>query len=889
MITLVSILLWAFALLALVRLLRSARGIATPATARALALLALLAIPLLFRPHELLLSGQDPGVYLNSAGAFARHQNLFFHDDMLASVLRSQRPLFLFGHWGYGTTKDSCLDIKDFETARIGPRFPPLFPILISPLMRTGPPFLGLYIIPLFAIFTGLALAVLATRLLNRPWAGPLAFLFYAASPMVVWHARAPRPEIIASFFALTGFALCLHAWESRPWARWPDLLLGLLCVTLAPFFHITGWFMALGAATVMLAWLATGRTDGLLHPPIALLGLLAYLWQTLRIADQYHLHDHLAPILAHPLLLTTALLTLTALPMAICLLIRKKTGGAPATAPSSSLTTAHPILFATSFLALCTWLILRTAPPAQRTFTGDQYHYAHPVDLRLVPLYVSWPIAILALTGLLAMILSRRPNRSARLAFLAWTLPAALLIGNMPDFFMTRYMLTAIFPLLALGLATLVTTPRSRAATLAATALILALSLHNRLTLITTTEYRGFSRFLDSVAAPVRAEHGMLLAEYARLATPLEHLFGLPLLSLDNETRDDYTLALAGWEHLMTQRPAQPAFFLTPFPPPISERFTFTPVFSNTCTITRLTPARYRRPTTPQTGPLTLFLYQMSRTPPAPPALPYTRWPNASNMGLVRLSKPQPKKQFVSGTTLPAGKPTTVHLATPLVSHPGDTLVLFSYNSAFMSRVDRGLSCVTLLPQGLRPRSPAAQSWTPLGQGWSSLTIALSGTEPIAGLVLQSPTGGLVSDLWQISGSQATRVEPSHTDSPHQEVVALPARGVWPTARVLLPAPAPATTGLAALLVAPHGGPTPHAMPLSVTQADGQTVCQTAPGGAWSWVLHPLHPDPSGSALTWLALEPTAASPSEMDADPNLPMLHLAGIATLALPPNPP
>ncbi|MCE9616348.1 MAG: hypothetical protein K8T26_18915 [Lentisphaerae bacterium] len=889
MVFLISGLLWAFFLLVGARLLAIASrpDADTPHPVRTLLLLGLVGALTFLRPHELLLSGQDPGVYLNTAGAFARHQSLFYVDTLLAEVAPANRFIFWFGHLGYGFTKDSCLRIADLDTMLMGPRFPPAFPILLSPLMRAGPPFLGLYVVPLFALFTGIALFAVVRRLRPRPWAGTLACAFYSLTPLIVWHARAPRPEIISGFLGLAGFLFCLHAWQARAGRGWPDLLLGALCISLAPFFHITGWFTTVGAAAVMVAWILTGRAEVWLYPPVALLGLAAYIWQTLRIADHYQLGRYLRPILAHPAAVALAALAAVIAPVLVGLLARRRRLPVRLIAPDrpafNPLTLLRAVA-ALALLALCAWMFLRMPPPDQRTFSAYEYHYAHPADLRLVPVYLSRAIAGLGLAGLITLLLARGPAPLERLAFCVWLLPAALLIGNMQDFFMTRYMLPALLPMLVAGLATLATAVpaacnRRHAGTLGAALVIIALLVHHRTSMLTTTEYRGLGRFLESFATPIRAADGMLLGEYARVAAPFEHLFGIPLLSLDNETRTDYTPALDSLADLMTRHPGRPVFFLTPFPPPLSERFTFTPVMSNTLAYARLTPGRFRRPAQAQPASLTLHLYRIAHAAPPPSPTPFVRWPDAGHLGLAGFATPRQARWHVPGLAIPAGQRRAVAIdaATPLATDA--RIMLFLWSAAPASATT---------PAAHPAREDMRAHWTHLGHGWGVLNLpaaALSGTPPAVDL--QAERNLVVSDAWAIQGQTAVRLA-LHDESVTAETATAPSRWLQSPARFLAPAPASNRATCVAVLLAPPDHAAPVAPAFALRIGERERASWTPPAPRWSWQVCLLAADAVAPSLSWLTLAAAAAPARDASAAAAAdPMLRVACLAVFdAAPP---
>lgn len=880
MITCIAIAVWLFVALVVTRLLRARvnQPGATRQGGRWLALLLILGVPLLFRPHELLQSGQDPGVYLNAAGAFHRHQSVFHVDPLLAEVPPSLRNYFLFGHAGYGLTKDSCLEIKDLDTARIGPRFPPLYPILMSPLIARGTPPLALYVAPLFALLTALALFVLLERLCRQSWAGGLAALFYLGAPLLIWHARAPRAELVAGFFCLAGFTLLLHAWEGEPWRRWPDLLIGAACVTLAPFIHITGWFMAVATASLIFCWLATGRADALLYPPLAALGLALFSWQTLFIGDQYQLRRFVEPCVQNPLRVLLVLLVLLVVPL-LAVAIGRRCRRLPEQAAAwirPSLSRRHQVELALLVATAALALHVGRTPLDARVFRGYEYHYIYPTDMPLAVRLISMPIALLGLAGLLALLLSRRPGAESRTAWVLWMLPGAFLVGNMQDFFMTRYLTPYFIPLLAGSLAALLALLPARAgwpriARPAAAALVLGLMLWQRLSMVTTTEYRGLAAFFDHVAAPIRAGNGILLAEYARHATALEHIGGVTLLSLDNETRRDYRPILQAWQTIMERHPDRPAFFVTPFSPPVDDRFTFEWVQTSTLDAERLTVGRYRLPGAARAAHLDLHLYRMTLAPPPAPALPAVRTFDDGNMGLARFGRARPASWAPDGVALAAGTPTTIALSRSASFQAGDRLLLFLYE-------DAPGAAPLLDTSGAPPPGLEAPGWQRLTNGWSVAAWMATQATTLQEWPVHTVRPALAVDAWHLAPHQALPLEiAARTRGPWRHDFI--ARSVNSPCAMLTPTGAGAAGACLAILMAPdpHYGGTRTAWQVVDGEADLGTRRVT--GERWSWQVWPLPAATPAAPYDWLALRPTGPGVPPQD---DVSVARLACMAVL-------
>jgi len=152
--------LWVFSLVVLFRTVRG--GLRTSGFTRCRAALALLpalaAALLLFRPHEDLLGGQDQGAYVNAAATYSRTQALSYRDPLLSLVPPPVRPDFFYGDDLFPDTKDMCLWVENVEQALIGTWFQPAYPVLMSVVASLGSGFGMLYVSPLFALFTALAL-----------------------------------------------------------------------------------------------------------------------------------------------------------------------------------------------------------------------------------------------------------------------------------------------------------------------------------------------------------------------------------------------------------------------------------------------------------------------------------------------------------------------------------------------------------------------------------------------------------------------------------------------------------------------------------------------------------------------------------------------------------
>ena len=578
----IGLALWLVAALATARLMVISRTDLPAPRAKAWvwALLLIAAVGMFFRPHGDVFGGQDTGAYANSAAAVARERALTYDDPMLEALDPAERTPFLVSKWH--ASKYDCLWLPDPASPRMAPWFFPAFSMLGGATTSLLGAQSILYVVPLFALLTAFALSVLARRVLNHRWAGELAFWFYITIPLLVWHARFTRPEIIASFFLASGGALLLHAASAGRYARWPDLVLGAVCMNLAPFFHMTAWMVLLPVFVLAVVTMLAGRDDFVLFIAIGFAAFGVLIHQTLHVCDPYRLIRYIGPLVAGgctPLLI--ALLAMAGL-FGISRAVGRATQDGLAVRRRAERWMPWVLAIAAFAIVLVFVNVFGLSIQTEAAILKRQtMRFVHRTDLRCVTDMLSMPLSLLGLAGLVALGWPFRAHPLPRFALIAAAVPASLMIGNMYDFFMTRYMATALIPLLALALTALVTaiparTARGIAALLVATAAVTAVGMTHRLHLVTAQEYKGFTRYLERVAAPLKAENAMIFVEYSRIAAPLDLMFGVSALAVDNARVLNYGPAERSWRKLMRAHPDRPAYFITPF-----EREPASPLFN--------------------------------------------------------------------------------------------------------------------------------------------------------------------------------------------------------------------------------------------------------------------------------------------------------------------
>ncbi len=808
MVWLISGGLW---LLLAVALWRAVRGLADdPARTRAgrwaILVLFLLAVPLYFRPHEELQGGEDPGSYINSAATFARTGQLCHTDPLLAQVPSAERKAFLYGHAGFNQTKDACLWVKNLEQAEVGPWFQPAYAVLLSLPLTCLPGWCALFGAPLLALLSALALAALGAQLFGRRRGGLLALLFFLLLPVVLWNGRSPRAEWGAVLFFWLALALLARAWRAPGGRCVLDFTLGMVCLCLAPFFHITAWFGVIPVLFLLLVQAARGRRLFLLTVPIATLGALGFVAHILYVTDCYYLVQRFPAVLRHPL---TILGTAAAVMLLLLVLNRKRTLPAPLSDRAAR------------NWALALWVLLLLAGVA--TWLGRDAHGRLPLLSRASADYFSLTdlqglgglvsrFALLAgLAGWGAWLWRRGPHVGLRLGLAAALLPGLLLTGWMNNYMMeTRRMLLFPAPILALALAALVLwlwELRGRWPRAAALALSLALLVgmwRGRTHLATHTDAAGFHRSLAALAATIQKENGWLFAEYSQTAAPMEHLFGIPTLALDSDYHaSSAPKAERAWSALLAAHPQRAIFFMTPFGPPRSALLAFTPVQRVTYHGSVLRRELGQLPRQIDREELTLSLYRVARRTPESVAreavaFPQTFAPEASSIGLTGFANQRTETWSIRGLPLPGGASASVGLVGDAAARSGDELV-FILNGAQLAsnappRIVTGVEGV----QGTR--------WLSLGEGWWAFSVRGASLQADRAVQLECSAAALLTEVLLHRETAFHSLAGGWLDDQLRKQTLAPVRARWmlPLGSFMLPAPQGLAGDLYLFMIAP-------------------------------------------------------------------------------------
>lgn len=847
MIFVIGAFFWVLALVVVWRLLAvSVKKMQLPAWAWGL--MALMALGLLFRPHEDIFGGEDPGSYLNSGVSYGRQGQLFYVDPLLAQVPRGSKSAFYYGHAGYGTTKDACLWVVNEEAAVLGPHFQPAYPLLISVVTRLGTPSWSLYVVPLFAIFTGVALLALAARLLVHRLAGVIAFGCYLLNHLTLWHGRCSRPEIIAAFFAFAGLALLLFAYHgvrehtrSRGAQNKLNIVLGALCIGAAPLFHITAWYLAIPAALAVGLVILAGRLDFLLYPLAAFGMLLVFYGEARYVTDYYQVLQFFEAFLHWPeLAIGLAGLAIIA-GVVNCVQHYQAVSPAPEKTVSGSLAAALALVSLTFF---ATAYFNRESIGNLPILGSIRANFIFLTDWQTFANMVSWPMALIILAGWIVWLTGPRSGRPERIALALTVLPAVALAGTMRDFMMTRYLVLAVIPMGALCLTALCAClkewpGRPATAWLAPVlTLLLALAgLTNRWHLVRQVDHGGFLNFLTSFARTIQQENGILLGEYSRITAPLEHMFGIPALGLDNERKDDYHAAERAWEAIMRATPDRAAFFLTPFQEPRSDRFDFQLVQQNSFTDRKLQQAYNNLPTEIRETPLALTLYRMKlKDPEALPPLAISYVPLAlanGNMGLRRFANVRIEKPELEGVELAADEQVSLMIPADLTPNLVDLLfVLHCAESKPLAPL--------LQDSGAKEPEHYDFRFRPLGDQWWVSTVKLKRVNTLELLTLTASSPLFIAAAFGCSETDVTEIPYGFSKGQVKRVFP-PLKGRWAraSASILIPATAPGYVLI--LSYAPDTGATNFPSFITIEDEGNWVASQELRPGRWQWLVWPL------------------------------------------------
>ena len=220
---------------------------------------------------EILLGGQDPGVYLHTAASVARTGSLILDEPDLAALTEEERLLVSRNHLGFTEPFPGMYLRAD---GRISPQFYHLFPSLMAVAWSIGGIRAALLVNPLLNVAAILALYAIASLLLGQRWA-LAAVLLHALGAAQIRQAKFPTAEMMTQFFLLAGIAmLAVATLEEAPPRALAPLAGATLGMAILTRYDTILFLVPLGA-TLLWGMGPARRT----RPVIAALGTLALFW----------------------------------------------------------------------------------------------------------------------------------------------------------------------------------------------------------------------------------------------------------------------------------------------------------------------------------------------------------------------------------------------------------------------------------------------------------------------------------------------------------------------------------------------------------------------------------------------------------------------------------
>jgi 4-amino-4-deoxy-L-arabinose transferase-like glycosyltransferase len=170
-----------------------------------------------YPPHEHLLGGRDPGIYVNAGFHLAREGNLVYTDSVVQSVPREDRALFFVDKdvpdWSYLRYQGFLMENPD--TAKVVPHGLHLYPAWIGVASSLFEMKAGLYATPFFAMMGAIGWFLALRRLFGfevAAWAAAILTVFQ----IQVWFARFPNSEVVVQFLYATSLLFFFFAEERR-------------------------------------------------------------------------------------------------------------------------------------------------------------------------------------------------------------------------------------------------------------------------------------------------------------------------------------------------------------------------------------------------------------------------------------------------------------------------------------------------------------------------------------------------------------------------------------------------------------------------------------------------------------------------------------------------
>jgi len=574
-----------------------------------LAALVVVAGVLYFRPHEYVLGGWDPSVYVNTGASIERTGGIVVEDEAFALLPPETQRAFVHRRQGIDQRFPGML-IADHKRGLITPQFHHLYPTWLAVFRRSGGDKAMLYAAPLFGLFSVLVLFALSRRFLPSGAAFAAAVLL-ALNLAQVWQARFPTSEILAQLCILTMLYLLLLYFETGSIVA---AVLSALALDMALQTRFDTLLLVPPLAVVVYArtlrqwqrrdWiLVVGGAAAVAHVVLHSL-FISFLYRP----GLPFVMRHLALLIA-----AGAVLVVAAVVLFVAFRRRPERVGRFVTGPVVRGVLITLILVG-AFFAYFVRPMLGTGSADEQNFVALGW-FLTPVGLAL------------ALAGVCLLV--GRARTSGELTLLVVGLIVTIVYVKsalIEDFFMwrARRFVPVVIPILCLfagyGLS-MMTAPlkRWRPVACGAVALVLVgVPMARNWALVTTRDHAGAVEFVDEVAAKLDRD-GVAICNHYWLAMPLRMLHGLETYAVSDPDPKKCHAALAYAEELIAE--GRTAYFVDQDRPHVFREVACVPVEGGVYTFRaqRLEQRRGRLPKATEPVQLDAFVYELVPLEQAP------------------------------------------------------------------------------------------------------------------------------------------------------------------------------------------------------------------------------------------------------------------------------
>lgn len=248
-----------------------------------------------FRPHEYVLGGIDPGVYVNMAATAVRTGDFIITDEWTgileqhAAVTLRPQP----SQWRTEYLQFVGWYVDDTQPNKIIPQFFPFHAMLQAVGIAVGGLFAALLVTPLWAVLGLVAVYLLGRRLFSAQ-VGLLAAALLALTPTHIYFSRYPTTEPLTLLLVFTGLLTWQTLWDeqnsaSRAWGILGGAAFGAAFLTridlplvavLLLFFLLLRWWQRGWHS----GWTAATLTLGIVSAQAGVLAFVLnwpYMWNT--------------------------------------------------------------------------------------------------------------------------------------------------------------------------------------------------------------------------------------------------------------------------------------------------------------------------------------------------------------------------------------------------------------------------------------------------------------------------------------------------------------------------------------------------------------------------------------------------------------------------------